>query len=185
MVLSQDEIKARVKVELREALVYFIERQKLVAQAMTALGLDLDEVGEFGAFAWASNPASDKVSSQEKIKQEIAKANDPRVQKMLQLALRALERALPQTGIWRDGENNEWRYFLHGSGCRLTNTQTGEPIDWDCPDVNKYDKWKFMFHLLWQLSSLDRGGKLISTHNWISASLDPLLDGITNDELDM
>jgi len=92
---------------------------------------------------------------------------------------------LPQSGIWRDSENNEWRYFLHGSGCRLTNVNTGEPIDWDCPDVNKYDKWKFMFHLMWQLSSSERGGKLISTHNWISASLDPLLDKIGNDNLDM
>ncbi|MBI4761338.1 MAG: DUF6896 domain-containing protein [Chloroflexota bacterium] len=183
--MSQDEFKAQVKAELREALAYFIERQKLVAQAMTELGLDLNEVGEFGPIAWASNPESDKLSAQDKIKQEIAKANDPRTQKMLQLALRASERALPQSGFWRDSENNEWRYFLHGSGCRLTNIKTGEPIDWDCPDVNRYEKWKFMFHLLWQLSSLERGQKLISTHNWVSASLEPLLDEITNDELDM
>src|SRR5688572_17128800 len=136
MVLSQDEIKARVKAELREALAYFIERQKLVAQAMTDLDLDLNEVGEFGPIAWASNSESDKLGAADKIKREIAKANDPRTKKMLQLALRASERELTQSGVWHDRENSEWRYFLHGSGCRLTHTQTGEPIDWDCPDVN-------------------------------------------------
>jgi hypothetical protein len=185
MVINQDKFRAKVKAELREAVAYFIERQKLVAQAMTEFGLDLNEVGEFGAFAWVSNPEADQQSSEEKIKQEIAKANDPRIQKMLQVTLRSVGRALPQSGIWRDRENNEWRYFLHGSGCRLTNVNTGEPIDWDCPDISKYDKWKFMFHLMWQLSSLERGGKLISTHNWISASLEPLLDEIGNDNLDM
>jgi len=185
MVMSQDEFKERVKAELREALAYFIERQKLVAQAMTELGLDLNEVGEFGPIAWASSPESDKLSAQDKIKREIAKANDPRTQKMLQLALRATERALPQGGVWCDGENNKWRYFLHGSGCRLTSVKTGEPIDWDCLDVNKYDKWKFMFHLMWQLSSLERGEKLISTNIWARNSLEPLLDEITNDDLRM
>jgi len=185
MVISQDEFKAKVKTELREALAYFIERQKLVAQAMIELGLDLDEVGEFGAFAWASNPEAEKLSAQDKITQEIAKANDPRTRKMLQLALRASERTLPQSGVWRNGENSEWRYFLHGSGCRLTNIQTGEPIDWDCPDVNKYDKWKFMFHLMWQLSSLERGGRLISTNIWARNSLELMLDEITIKDSDM
>jgi hypothetical protein len=185
MVISQDEFKERVKAELREALAYFMERQKLVAQAMTELGLDLNEVGEFGPIAWASNPAVDQLSAQDKIKREIAKANDAQIQKMLQLALRASERALPQSGIWQDRENNEWRYFLHGSGCRLTNVKTGEPIDWDCPDVNKYDKWKFMFHLMWQLSSSEREGKLISTDLWLRNSLEPLLDEVTNDDLGM
>ena len=185
MVISRDEFKEQVKAELREALAYFIERQKLVAQAMTELGLNLNEVGEFGPIAWASNPESDKLGSEDKIKQEIAKTNDPYIQKMLELALRATERELPQEGVWRDGENNEWRYFLHGSGCRLTNIKTGEPIDWDCPDVNKYDKWKFMFLLIWQLSSLERGGKLLSTDLWARNSLEPLLDDVTNDERGM
>ena len=185
MVMSRDEFKERVKAELREALAYFIERQKLVAQAMTELGLDLNEVGAFGPIAWASSAESDKLSSQDKIKREIAKTNDPHIQKMLQLALRATGRELPQGGVWHDGENNEWRYFLHGSGCRLTNVKTGEPIDWDCPDVHKYNKWKFMFHLIWQLSSSERGDKLISTNIWARNSLEPLLDEITNDDLDM
>jgi len=184
MVLSPEEFKEKVKAELKEALAYFIERQKLVAQAMTDFGLDLNEVGEFGAFAWVSDPESDKQSSQGKIKPEIAKTNEPRLQKMLQVALRASERALSQSGTWRDGETSEWRYFLHGSGCRLTNMKTGEPIDWDCPDVKKYDKWKFMFHLMWQLSSSDRSRKLISASTLTRETIESLLDEITNDTLD-
>ena len=37
MVLSRDEFPAKVKAELKEALAYFIERQKLVAQAIPFL----------------------------------------------------------------------------------------------------------------------------------------------------
>lgn len=183
MVLSQDEIKKQVKEELRNALAYFIERQKLVAQAMMELGLDLNEVGEFGPVAWASNPQSENINAQDVVNKEIAKSADPYIQKMLQLALRATERKLSQSGIWYDNEKNEWKYFLHGSGCRLTNVKTGEPIDWDCPDVNRYDTWKFMFHLMWQLSSLERAGKLISTHIWASHSLEPLINEIKDESL--
>src|SRR5215203_3634857 len=121
MGINHEDFEEQVKAELREALAYFIERQRLVAQAMTELGLDLNEVGEFGAIAWASNPEADKRSSQDKFEQEIAKANDPHIKKLLQLALRTSERKLPQSGIWHDDENNEWKYFLHGSGCCLTN----------------------------------------------------------------
>jgi len=185
MVLYQDEFREKVKAELKEALAYFIERQKLVAQAMTDFGLALNEVGEFGPMVWASHPDSDKSSVQDELRREIAKANDPRIQRMLQLALRASERALSQSGTWRDSANHEWRYFLHGSGCRLTNLQTGEPIDWDCPDVQKYDKWKFMLHLTWQRSSSERSGKLLSASTLTRNSLESLLDEITSDNLDV
>ena len=183
MVLSHEEIKAQVKAELRDALIYFIERQKLVAQAMMDLGLDLNEVGEFGPIAWVSNLESENTISQDKINEQIEKSEDPRIRKMLQIAVRTSERKIHQSGVWFDNEKNEWRYFLHGSGCRLTNLKTGEPIDWDCPDVNKYDVWKFMFHLAWQVSSLERAGKLISVHNWVSRSLEPLINEVQNEGL--
>ena len=181
MLLSQNEIKEKVKAELRDALIYFIERQKLVAQAMIDMGLDLNEVGEFGPIAWAGNPQTENTTIKDDIKEQIAKTDNEHVRKMLQLALRASERKISQSGVWLDKDNNEWRYFLHGSGCRLINVKTGEPIDWDCPDVNKYDTWKFMFHLMWQISSLERAEKLISTHNWAGKSLQPLIDEISKD----
>jgi hypothetical protein len=46
--------KKLVKQELYKAIIYFIERQKLVAQAMLDLGLDLGLIARFGAIAWVS-----------------------------------------------------------------------------------------------------------------------------------
>src|SRR5687768_1832707 len=99
MVLSQDEIKTRVKAELREALAYFIERQKLVAQAMMELGLDLNEVAEFGPIVWASNSETKGLGIQDNIQREIAKSENPFIERMLQAALRASERNVSQSGI--------------------------------------------------------------------------------------
>ncbi len=54
-----------------------------------------------------------------------------------------------QIGHW--GEGGEWRYFLHGGGCRLTHTVTGEVIDWDAPDLNRFDPYWFVGWLTWFL----------------------------------
>lgn len=167
-----------VKAELRVALAYFIERQKLVAQAMMDMGLDLIEVGEFGSVTWAWNSQTKNTNIEEDIRKQFTKSDNPHMKKMFLLALRSSERKLSQSGIWIDSENNDWRYFLHGKGCRLVNVKTEEPIDWDCPDVNKYDRWKFMFHLMWQISSPERAEKLTSTHNWVGSSLELLMDEI-------
>jgi hypothetical protein len=48
----------------------------------------------------------------------------------------------PQGGFW--GRNNEWMYYFHGAGCRIIHTITGEPIDWDAPDVNRLDRFFFV-----------------------------------------
>jgi hypothetical protein len=57
--------------------------------------------------------------------------------------------SVPQGGYW--GENNEWEYFFHGWGCRLTHTLTGEPIEWDAPDLMAIDIYWFRNHLQWLL----------------------------------
>jgi hypothetical protein len=57
--------------------------------------------------------------------------------------------AVPFTGYW--GEHEEWAYFIHGMSCRLTHTVTGEPSDWDAPDVYCFDEWKFSRYLEWAL----------------------------------
>src|SRR5260221_11415033 len=46
---------------------------------------------------------------------------------------------VPQKGYW--GENNEWEYFFHGGGCRLIHSMTREPIDWDPPEILRFDKY--------------------------------------------
>jgi len=176
-VASQGDFQEQVKDELRNALAYFIERQKLVAQAMIELGLDLNEVGKFKAAAWASG-AKSKNNETINTMASFEEIEDPHVREMFQVAKRASERNLAQSGIWRDSENNEWRYFLHGGGCRLTNTKTGEPIDWDCPDINSYDRYKFFHHLEWQLTSSERAEKLLSSGSIEKETLKTLINEI-------
>lgn len=55
-------------------------------------------------------------------------------------------------GLW--GENNAWQYFIHGQGCRLTHTQTGEIIEWDIGesgDITCFDGNWFVNHVAWLL----------------------------------
>lgn len=62
---------------------------------------------------------------------------------------RAREQAAhtPPSGYW--GDNNEWKYFLHGGGCRLIHTVTGEPINWDATKLERFDKFWFLDYLVW------------------------------------
>lgn len=53
----------------------------------------------------------------------------------------------PQVGFW--GEKGEWEYFLHGGGCRLTHRQTGERIEWDAGELNKFNVDWFVAYLQW------------------------------------
>lgn len=175
--VGQDDLHEQIKDELRKALAYFIERQRLVAQAMTELGLDLNEVGKFKAAAWASGRKSKKNEAQNIIA-NIENIENPYTRQLFEVVKRASARDLSQSGIWRDGENNVWRYFLHGGGCRLTNTKTKEPIDWDCPDVNSYDRYKFFYHLEWQLTSSERAEKLMRSRSVDKETLNALINEI-------
>jgi hypothetical protein len=58
-----------------------------------------------------------------------------------------------QSGYW--GRDKEWRYFLHGRGCRLVHTVTGEPIEWDAPDVQRFDPHWFVNWLNWLRAQKD------------------------------
>jgi hypothetical protein len=153
--ITPEDLKQEALIDLREALKYFIERQKLVAKAMTEMGLDLDEVAEYGALAWASPDEKSKENYE-----KFAQSESIWHRKVYQVAKRASERKLPQRGIWRDSEQNEWEYSLHGGGCQLRNIETGEPIDWDAPNVNSYTLMFFERHLLWQMSYPYRSIKL-------------------------
>ena len=44
-----------------------------------------------------------------------------------------------QLGIGFWGENDEWAYRLHGIGCHLTHTITGEIIGWDLGSLKRFD----------------------------------------------
>ena len=157
---NQAEFDETIRAELQGARAYYIQRQKIVAQALTDMGLDLHEIAEFGPQTWGAdlqNPAS-------------LPANP--------LAERLARRKLPQMGIWFDQQQNMWRYFLRGKGCRLINLKTGETIDWDCPDLETCQRGPFINHLLWQVSSPERAGNLSSLRNILTDSLDVLSDGL-------
>ena len=55
---------------------------------------------------------------------------------------------VPQQGIWTNIEG-EWEHVFHGRGCRLTHRVTREVIDWNPPDTNHLDLWKFRSWLDW------------------------------------
>ena len=54
-------------------------------------------------------------------------------------------------GMW--DSNDEWDYFIHGHGCRLTHKKTAEPIEWDTGDLKRFDKNWFLNRLMWRLES--------------------------------
>ena len=52
-----------------------------------------------------------------------------------------------QSGAWQ-----EWRYWIHGIGCKLVHVQTSEPLEWDVPELNGFRFDWFWEHLLWRLN---------------------------------
>jgi hypothetical protein len=71
---------------------------------------------------------------------------------------------LTQSGYW--GEDKEWRYFIHGRGCRLVHTATKEPIEWDAPNVRRFDPYWFVNWLNWLRTQEDKSEaiRIIETH---------------------
>lgn len=91
----------------------------------------------------------------------------------------------PQSGYW--GEENEWKYFIHGIGCRLTHTITEELIDWDSGDLRRFDRHSFLLHLEWRLVSEANDEKLSDLRKVLRNSRDsleqyvyPALDRLVN-----
>ncbi len=100
----------------------FVERQKLVLTAMQELRPNLLFLGSYSG-EWTSDTIDEYRRATEKVAH------------------------IPQGGYW--GDNNEWRYFIHGGGCRLVHTVTGEPINWDAPQVERFDRFWFRDYLEW------------------------------------
>lgn len=164
--MDKESKKLLVKQELYQAIAHFIERQHLVAQAMLDMGLDLEEVGKYGAIAWFSTGGT-RLDEFDRLFRSLS---SPSEREMVDVGRRAEARNLSSTGTWKDHNGYEWDYFLHGGGCRLTNTRTGESVDWDCPNVRSFDPFSFIRHLEWQLSSPNRKDKLIHTQDWVQTN---------------
>jgi hypothetical protein len=56
-------------------------------------------------------------------------------------------------GDW--GEGKEWHYLLHGAGCLLIHKITNEPINWDAPDTQRFDRYWFVDWVEWALKRED------------------------------
>jgi len=54
-------------------------------------------------------------------------------------------------GYW--GPDNEWTYYLHGSGCRLIHTTTHERVEWNAPDLLCFDPWWLFYWSVWWLQA--------------------------------
>jgi hypothetical protein len=50
------------------------------------------------------------------------------------------------------GVIEEWHYAFHGLGCRLIHRETKEPIEWDAPDLQRFDRYWFENWVTWLLS---------------------------------
>lgn len=57
----------------------------------------------------------------------------------------------PQIGFW--GEDNTWKYFIHGLGCKLIHVKTKEPLEWNAPNLNSFDIYWLSNWLKWYLES--------------------------------
>jgi uncharacterized protein DUF6896 len=55
-----------------------------------------------------------------------------------------------QNGFW--GKDKKWKYFIHGRGCRLVHTVTNEPIEWDAPELRRFDPYWFANWVEWLLA---------------------------------
>ena len=134
------------KYELFEAIAYFVKRQEIVAQALLDIGLDLDAMAVLGAGGWILGAEGAK-----RFYGVAANDLNEKFRNALQGMIENKAPKLNQTGIWQEKNGENWTYFMHGGGCRLTNQITGEPIDWDCPSTLRFDTFKFAFHVEWQL----------------------------------
>lgn len=83
--MIDEEVKRLAKKELLQAIAYFVERQHLVAQAMREMGLNLEEVGKYGAIAWISHPGADTSKLDELYQQ----ASNDKERDFIQIAIRA------------------------------------------------------------------------------------------------
>lgn len=124
---------------MRQLIEYFLERQKIVAIAM--LDIHPKPLLMAGKYILGIKIAPYVLAWREK-------ANQDRNW---------------QSGIWR----GEWKHWAHGYGCRLTNLRTGEPIEWDAPDLDTFDEHWFWAHLAWRIEQTAPPDKVEPYSQWL------------------
>lgn len=151
--MSQSDKRRLAKDELYKAVLYFVERQQLVVQAMLDMKLDINAIGKFGALGWAPSASSESGQKPlDRFDKELANEHEREIYDILKCSE---EIRVPRKGVWKDKSGHEWNYILHGGGCLLINPETQEPIDWDCPNPKAFDAFFFTAHLDWRLKQGD------------------------------
>jgi uncharacterized protein DUF6896 len=184
--MGEDKRISVAKQELRQAIVYYIERQQLVVQAMLDLKLDINLIGKFGALAWSYDESSSE-NSLSQIDSLLQHTFDEHQREILYARKYAIEGKVSRKGVWKDRTGQEWSYQLHGGGCLLQNMLTQEPLDWDCPNPKAFDIFFFSRHLGWRLitSQMDDSliylRKLQIEHDSIYSLTDILLEKLIKD----
>lgn len=62
------------------------------------------------------------------------------------------EATATQRGRW-----GEWHYRIHGGGCSLVHEATREPIQWDSPDLRRFDPHWLIDWLTWRAGTTSGG----------------------------
>lgn len=92
--------------------------------------------------------------------------------------LKSKHAGIAQSGHW--GKNSEWEYLLHGPGCRLTNIETSEVIEWDVGDLKKFNVDWFISYLQ-SLFKQEIDNDLLSIRSFLSTTKQ--VEEMTDDEL--
>lgn len=122
---SQNSMASGVNDLMGNLIAYFIQRQRLVTLAM----LDLHPLALRGG--------SDRI---------LDVGVEPYIQAYRERQEELENVVSLQEGIWK----SEWRYRVHGVGCKLVNIRTNEPIEWDAPNPDAFRFEWFWNHLLWR-----------------------------------
>ena len=118
--------KSEIVYAFQNLIVYFLERQRLVMLAM----LDVSPV--LLTMDGADILSIDLTPYIELFQEKHAHIQDP--MDMYQ-------------GIWK----RDWKYRLHGIGCKLTHIHTNEPLEWDAPNSHAFRFDWFWEHLMWRM----------------------------------
>jgi len=92
-----------------------------------------------------------------------------------------LRSEIPDKGLW--GKNKEWEYSFHGLGCKLTHMVTREPIEWNAPSINNFDRYWFMNWTNWYLQQNSEDSSLQSLKSLLAesnSSIEELVFSILN-----
>ncbi len=88
-----------------------------------------------------------------------------------------------QIGYW--GHNDQWKYYIHGFGCRVTHIETGEVMIMT-PDQFIFDRYSFLIWLEWSFNAEPENNDVKVIFMILSVSGDTMkaLIGFALDELE-